>query len=350
MLEGTIYFPISQLSRRGLQKWSVVIFLYMLGDLLHSQSEKNFPIDISAQFRIEFGNGHFGNAFSLGLAAGINKEYRLTPSTRARTNFQTILHFYFKGIGVPYYDSFISDSTYIREGSRPQFRKVQFDWINSISVTYGLCGSPSNAYRQVVRPIFPMAATIPTALRTNYYGLINVGTNFIINSNGRSQQTGFVGLGYDRVYLSYYNDGTPFQYVFLGDGRDRWWTGGGYVMIGSETVSATSWPDKQGNMYIVGFDKFTGYSLKSFEIANKLFLKYVPYAQGFEKVLNQSRFYGMFRNRNQLSLFFSLNDIPKLDIQNMIHDGGSMAKHLGYYKPTMSFGGIGIFNSSFFIR
>jgi hypothetical protein len=297
------------------------------------------------QLRMEIGNGHFGNAFSFGIAVGVNKEFKVTPSTRFQTNFQTIMHMYFKGIGAPYFESFLQDSIYLTEGSKPQFKKVQVDWINSLSASYGLIGG--NDYRTVWRPIYPMAATIPTAIKNDDYATINIGTNFIINNNGRSQQTGFAGIGYDRVYISYYNDGPPFHWFLLGDGKDRWWTGGGYVMLGSETMGHSSWPDRVGNLYYAGFDKFTGYSLKSFEIANKLFLKYVPYAAGHEKVLNQSRIYVMFKSRNQYSAFWSLNDFPKTDFQNKIHDQGNMAKHLGYYRPTMSIGGIGSYLSKF---
>ncbi len=49
--------------------------------------------------------------------------------------------------------------------------------------------------------------------------------NLILNNRGRNQRNGSYGLRIDRFSLHFYND----VLGFVGDGRDRWWSGGGQL-------------------------------------------------------------------------------------------------------------------------
>jgi hypothetical protein len=115
-----------------------------------------------------------------------------------------------------------------------------------------------------------------------YAGIIS--TNFILNSTGRHQTVGAISLTVDQVSVNYYNDGGPligkgfgwdrawYWNVLLspllltadlvsglGDGFDRWWTGGMGVYYHT---------DREFNRWEATFDQFTGYHRLVFELGS----------------------------------------------------------------------------------
>lgn len=117
-----------------------------------------------------------------------------------------------------------------------------------------------------------------------YAGIIS--TNFIINNHGRRQTVGSISFTMDRLSLNYYNDGGPiigkgfgwdrpwYWNVLLapflatadlvsglGDGFDRWWSGG---------MGLYYHTDEEYNRWEATFDQFTGYQQLVFELGSIL--------------------------------------------------------------------------------
>jgi hypothetical protein len=89
-----------------------------------------------------------------------------------------------------------------------------------------------------------------SGVSNNFENSVTLGTNFVLNSDGRNQRVGYAGFKSGKVDFSFYNDVIPI----LGDRDDRWWTGGGSLNIGDISLKA---------------DVFTGIRDKNSYIQNK---------------------------------------------------------------------------------
>ncbi|HRI01214.1 MAG TPA: polymorphic toxin type 23 domain-containing protein [Saprospiraceae bacterium] len=99
-------------------------------------------------------------------------------------------------------------------------------------------------------------------IRSDAKALAMIGVNFILNNNGRNQTVGGIAANYDRVSISYYNDGgVPFDKLGLGDQFDRYWTGGANIFIHDS---------QRTNLLELSYDQFTGYQKQYYELATKL--------------------------------------------------------------------------------
>ncbi len=98
-------------------------------------------------------------------------------------------------------------------------------------------------------------------LAHNRAGNFLLSTNFILNNHKRHQIVGSVNATFDKVSINYYNDGTPFQTMGLSDGFDRYWTGGGSIIIHNK---------KGYNTAELSFDQFTGYVPLLYELSGLL--------------------------------------------------------------------------------
>jgi hypothetical protein len=73
-----------------------------------------------------------------------------------------------------------------------------------------------------------------SGVSNNFENSVTLGTNFVLNSDGRNQRVGYAGFKSGKVDFSFYNDVIPV----LGDQDDRWWTGGGSLNIGDISLKA----------------------------------------------------------------------------------------------------------------
>jgi hypothetical protein len=72
-----------------------------------------------------------------------------------------------------------------------------------------------------------------SGVSNNFENSVTLGTNFVLNSDGRNQRVGYAGFKSGKVDFSFYNDVIPV----LGDRDDRWWTGGGSLNIGNFSLA-----------------------------------------------------------------------------------------------------------------
>jgi hypothetical protein len=86
-------------------------------------------------------------------------------------------------------------------------------------------------------------------------------TNFILNNHRRHQAVGSINVTAGPVSFNYYNDGSPFHKIGLGDNFDRYWTGGGTITVHSK---------KNYNYAELSYDQFTGYVPLLYELTGIL--------------------------------------------------------------------------------
>ncbi|MCC7504319.1 MAG: hypothetical protein IT259_03415 [Saprospiraceae bacterium] len=148
----------------------------------------------------------------------------------------------------------------------PLVSDIQIDFVNSLSIGCGWRWDSNNeegpnvGYRKYLR----------TLNNAPYYNLYHTydnsvffSTNFLINNHHRNQTVGTVSLTFDNFSVSYYNDSAPpIEWFNLGDGFDRYWTGG--VMLALHKRYGVR------NIVELTFDQFTGYQPLVYEISNVL--------------------------------------------------------------------------------
>lgn len=154
-----------------------------------------------------------------------------------------------------------------------------------------------------------------------YAGIIS--TNFILNSTGRHQTVGAVSVTIDEVSVNYYNDGGPiigkgfgwdrpwYWNVLLspllttadivsglGDGFDRWWTGGMGIYYHT---------DREFNRWEATFDQFTGYHRLVFELGSIMGTDVQDYDlfQGFDPTMVDSPGFNLKSDRRFANSFNS---------------------------------------------
>jgi hypothetical protein len=169
------------------------------------------------------------------------------------------------------------------------------------------------------------------ALQNPYDHSISIGTviSIVSDTAKHTQRLGFLGFNVTNgIQLSYYNDGAiPFGQLFLGDGYDRYQTGGGML---SYNGPLHTWV----NNVELAYHKYTGFSYNTFEASNKLFLAFMDYQQPEQKQFNRSLYdlsisnpikgYGL-----QLQWYNSV----RADLQHNIHTGVLDTYHLVPYTP-----------------
>jgi hypothetical protein len=169
-------------------------------------------------------------------------------------------------------------------------------------------------------------------------GLI-LSTTFVLNNHRRNQVVGSVNINAGPVTINYYNDGSPFHILGLGDSFDRYWTGGGSIIL----------HNKGGyNAVELSFDQFTGYVPLLYELTGELGLNIPLYdSPGEKKAYNYNT--SAYTLRVNLDNRFSVqagvmgslksNGNKYWGIQDMIHLKGHYPFHPNNDGNRLFFGG-----------
>lgn len=156
----------------------------------------------------------------------------------------------------------------------------------------------------------------------------------------RSQRVGYIGIALDKfLSAGYYNDGPPFS-EWLGDGYDRYWTGGGFAHIWSQErfEGQPEGQYKDNFQLIFSFDKFTGYEQDTYEVANKLKLNKVPYKNIETASYNRGITRASLIYRDIGFFISKIDSKAGRDIQDRIHKANNYPYHPNIYKDKWLFG------------
>lgn len=262
---------------KSMDKFLKIAFLLLLANVMRAQQhetygENNFQYGFSFKGKLEIGakKGSPLIKFRFSANAGIGSEWiyeGLYPT------FNTELEFYNGGLGS-------------RKGKNN--RTVwSFDVICALTMTAGIRNHFQQKYTGLLQhrnvPLYYFADFVNPALQNPYSNSLSLGTNLIFASGRETQRVGFLNLHpYEPIQLSYYNDGTPFGIMGLGDGKDRYYTGGGVLSYHLPLYTAV-------NQFEASYHKFTGFTLNAFELSNEMNLSYVYYDDMTQSDYNKSR-------------------------------------------------------------
>ena len=220
---------------------------------------------------------------------------------------------------------------------------LTFDFISAFTLTAGFTNHFSTDLIDPLKegeynvPLYYFGDFTFPALQNPYRYSFSVGTNIIFTTdrNKTAQRVGFFNVHLNHVQISYYNDGgTPFDDSYLGDGKDRYYTGGALFSYHGKPYTAI-------NLIELSFHKFTGYTKNAFEVSNKLDLAYVNYKNKEEKYYNKSMW---TLNISNPAKGFGINihryNYTKWDVQHLIHFSIFNSYHLVPYDDYFSVSGI----------
>lgn len=216
-----------------------------------------------------------------------------------------------------------------------------FDAILAFTMT---AGNPDESFRRNIEPItrnVPLryfADFAVPSMQNPYNYSVSLGTNLIWSTDGARlfQRIGFFNLNASGVQLSYYNDGTPFQHALLGDGKDRYYTGGGVLSYNNGYGSIN---ELRSYSIEISYHKFTGFNLSSFELANSLSLSNVDYREEYQKNFNKSlwKFNFLSNNHHQgVGGALSFYNSNRFDGQHQIHWIVNNSFHIVPYKSFIA--------------
>ncbi|MEQ9188514.1 MAG: hypothetical protein RLP15_12325 [Cryomorphaceae bacterium] len=173
-----------------------------------------------------------------------------------------------------------------------------------------------------VKPLFHNDYSHATPLLNPYHNSLGLGVIFSWTSHGHSQRRGMLVGSFGRTTFSYINDGAPplnMWFWNLGDGYDRYHTGGGFI-----TVEHPEWNKR----YAYAFQKYTGHGQDEFELGIHLGLDYTPYKDEAELLYNKSLVeFSVIDLSSGFEFAYGFLDRPFIDIQNYIHVGLDQSLH-----------------------
>lgn len=284
-----------------------------------NNSSNNLQYGISVKATVVFDlKGHHPNPyFRLGIDGGIASTF-ITNAIYQAVNLE--IQFYNAGLG-----------TRNRLDKAHNFG-ANLEWYPAFTLTTGW----PNRLQQPLdnnrfTSLYYFSDFARPALCNPFDHSLSVGTILCFTSDTAKQfqRLGFIGLNFGGgAQFSYYNDGGPLIAISsLGDGDDRYHTGGGLLSYNGPRNTFI-------NTIELAYHKFTGYSKSSFEASNKLFLAFMDYHDPEQQFYNRSVFdlnltnlvrgYGM-----QLQWYNSV----EFDLQHDIHTAVLNTYHMVPYAP-----------------
>lgn len=224
---------------------------------------------------------------------------------------------------------------------------INLDFVTAFTITAGVKDFLQQNRRQLFlnrnTPLYYFADFSLPALQNPFAYSFSIGTNFIFNTDKQKkfQRTGFVNVHADRFQISYSNDGgVPFSNIYLGDRKDRYYTG-------SVLFSYHGKPYTALNLVELSYHKFTGYTQNSFEASNQFDFAYVNYKKEAQRFYNKSMFTLNVANPVKgYGLNFKLYNKTDWDVQHLIHWSIFNAYHIVPYKEHFSVSGAYYFNKT----
>jgi len=226
-------------------------------------------------------------------------------------------------------------------GSHRSKSNFTSDLVGSLQCTIGGWYQPNRlgayALSQRNEPLYYFTDQVQPALQNPYLASFTVGTNFVYSFDPDRyhhwQRVGFIALHGEHVQFSYYNDGGGFQSIGIGDGEDRYYTGGGMLSLTLPNRFAV-------NTLTASYHKFSGFTPKAFALSSGANLSFVNYTDTVQQYYNKSYWnFAVAGARSGLSGFFRINNAyNRSDFQNTIHYSFGYSYHHIPYPRYYSFG------------
>lgn len=324
--ENLIFFSVFILYQMGINIKVILLFFLLFKSSFGLKSQTNDINDIQYGFGIKttidlnFQYPNYNIAFTSGIGGHPFDYAEVFPS------IHTGFLIYNKGDLISSYSP-----------AKGFFRSTLLDIFLDLSLTVGYYTPNTNFDKRFV-PLYHFSDFTPNPLQNPFQHSLTVGTNFIwffekykTKTKELPQQVGFTGLMVDRrVQASTYNDGSIWAKSKLGDGLDRYYTGGGLITYHSNI-------DKNISKFEVSFHKFTGHEKYAFDTANLLQIDFIPFKNEETYYYSKSRFrFTATSFKNNGGFHLTLHNTDR-DPQDWIHFKGSDTYHPDIFKDRKGF-------------
>lgn len=278
-----------------------------------------------------------GEPFKIGFTEDPKPIIRISTNAGVGSSFATDWLYPTFNLEVDLYNGGLGSSS-----TKNVFKSFKdLDIVAALSVTAGtknkLVTSQQAALLQRNIPLYYFSDMVYPALQNPFSFSSTIGTNIIftpVNKKKKNQRVGFFNLHFNRVQVSYFNDGgAPMSDLYLGDREDKNYTGGVTFSYHGPTQNAIS-------LVEITYQKFTGYTKNAFEISNHMLLNFMTYHKREQSRYNKSLISLSAGNptRGWQGKISSYNSV-KYDLQHAIHWGLYNTFHMVPYKPAIAISG-----------
>lgn len=211
--------------------------------------------------------------------------------------------------------------------------------VGGINTTQSFGDSSQETGAELYRnqPLYYFTDLAAPPLQNPFRNSIAVGLNWVRYFNkfqreDNYQRIAFLGAKINAVHIAYSNDG-GFLMKLWGDGKDRYFTGGGFVNVHLNDNIVI-------NKYGISFYKFTGYNELSFEISDELLFSSVDYKDVKQNYFNKGFWSFNMGNTTYGDVFVRKNNPKNIgEVQNFIHYTMGFGYHQNLEEPYVSYGG-----------
>jgi len=298
-------------------KYLIVFFFVLVSYQIQSQATRN------DDFRLGFGiklSAEIQNTKQLSFRAsatgGIGQYIKINDN-----GFGTLPTAH---IGVLLYNKGILGSQL-----NTKFKKCVFlDFFTNFTLTSGGKNITNNNRLDDRRvPLYHFSDFTSNPLQNTFKHSVSFGSNIIFNPHKyrNTQSIGFFNLNVARTaQISYYNDGGPIL-KYLGDKKDRYYTGG-------LVLSAHFNTNTEFSLVELSFHKFTGWQPYAFDLSDKLQMDYIPYKNEAVFGFNQQRWkLSLTSDKNNYTVFVNAYDVDVWDVQDILHFNRDNPFHPDYF-------------------
>lgn len=175
------------------------------------------------------------------------------------------------------------------------------------------------------QPFYAFADLSTPAIKNPYHYAFSLGTQGILMKNPKEnfkfQQVGTVSLKADEFHIFYQNDGVLLPFMI--DGYDRWYTSSLLIAWHRSTHQTF-------NHFALAYNRFTGHSPLSYELAKKIGDNVVDYKQQGELRYNEDylRFTAGHNQIGNISLKATNPELRVIQGQKAVHYVGNMPYHI----------------------
>lgn len=313
----------------GLIRYAILFVICCVANFANSQTHFNatsnrysFQYGLSLKCSVEFGHTQYRP----------NPIFRITVNGGVGSNFISEWLYPSLNIEVQLYNGGLGSRNEKTLGRTTN----DLDIITALTLTAGSNDRfKTNKIKSLEKrnvPLYYFSDFVHPALQNPYDASFSLGTNVIftpLNREKKDQRIGFINGHFKQIQLSYYNDGgIPIYDTYLGDRKDRYYTGGGVISYHGKT-STSAFAD----LLEISYKKFTGYTKNAFEISNKLLLNFMNYHTTEQRLYNKSLWTLNIANTFKgVGLTVASYNKVAWDMQHYIHWGLFNTYHMVPYK------------------
>lgn len=303
-------------------KLQLGVGLRLTGELLYSMK---FDHDLAGQ------HGKLWFNWKLALTSGINYRMKVENYTYLTPSFNIDALIFQGGGGA-------ADLTELRAGT-PFKRSLNPLLILTVALqaSHNYILGNENWKEIQAKPAYYFSNFSNPSLTNPSIASVSVGTAWVFAKRWR-QQCAVINAAYRNMQLQYYNDGgLPVPLSYLGDTKDRYFTGGLILSYFNQQRR-----DLLQNIEI-SYHKFTAFENNNYEIATDFSFTDVIYSP-LNEAYNRSKLEAKFTNaEDNYGISAVLYDKYTLDLQHKIHFFRYFSHHISPYPPQLGITGFGQF-------